>query len=303
MAALAGIRDAVYPKPPVYSAQMPLSASSQPQFPLPPQPVPGTPLSAPNLPPSPQAPGFGFTPPPAPGAAPTATPTGGFTGTAPTATPYGAFSGPNLANIGNDPYYKFRLSQGLKGIERGAAARGTLLTGGLQQRLMGFGQEMASAEGDKIYGRALNDYTTNRDTSQQNFGNSLASFQGSLAGYGSNRDTNAQNFGQSLSSYTAGTGAALGAGGLALNAANSAYDRAYAAGRDTYGDAAATAANQNDISNANNQAQDAYRRQMSEYAAQVEAQRAAANAAQNAAPLPMPARRPLPGDRISLGRR
>jgi hypothetical protein len=256
---------AVYPKPkpgapplptqqPAYSAPMPLSAPA-PQFPLPPQPVPSTPLSAPNLPPSPSAPPFTFTPPPAPGAAPTP-------------TPFGAFSAPDPAQAANDPYYKFRLSQSLKGMERGAASRGTLLSGGLQGRLIQHAGDLASAEGDKIYGRAF-------DT------------------YGANRATNAQNYGQALSSYTAGSGAALGAGGLGLNAATAAYDRAYGAGRDTYGDAAGEAARQNDMTTANNQAQDAYRRQMSEYAAQVEAQRAAANAAQNAATAPLPARRPL----------
>lgn len=65
---------------------------------------------------------------------------------------------------------QFRLSQGQKALERGAAARGTLLTGGLQARLLEHGQGVASEEAGNDYQRALSTYLANRDTDQINVG-------------------------------------------------------------------------------------------------------------------------------------
>ena len=53
-----------------------------------------------------------------------------------------------------DPGYAFRLSEGQKALERSAAARGGLLSGGTGKALQRFGQEMGSQE----YTNAFNRY-------------------------------------------------------------------------------------------------------------------------------------------------
>lgn len=133
------------------------------------------------------------------GVAPTATPYAAFTGTPPAPAPTGAFVAPTPGTMSQAG--QFRLSQGLKAIERGAAARGTLLTGALQARLNDYAGDSASQEYDNDYRRALSTYTTNRDTDATNFGRSLTGFQGSLASYGANRETAAQNVSQGRASY------------------------------------------------------------------------------------------------------
>ena len=59
---------------------------------------------------------------------------------------------------GQDPGYAFRLSEGQKALERSAAARGGLLSGGTGKALTSYGQQMGSQE----YQNAYNRYQTNR---------------------------------------------------------------------------------------------------------------------------------------------
>ena len=61
-----------------------------------------------------------------------------------------------LAN--RDPGYGFRMSEGMKGLERNAAARGGLLSGATLKGAQRFGQDLASTE----YQNAFNRYQTNR---------------------------------------------------------------------------------------------------------------------------------------------
>lgn len=204
---------------------------------LQPQPLRPTPLQAPQLPASPQAPGFTFAPP--------------TLGPAPTATPYGTFTAPNPSQVLSDPAAQFRIDQANKGANRSAAAHGTLLSGGFQQALAKLNQGLASEEYDKIFGRSLTAYNTNRDTNQQNFG-------------------------QSLASYGAGTGATLDSARLGLQGAEAGYDRQYGSLRDAYHDARDNALAQNDTINANAAAEDAYGRQMEAYRASLARQQSLA---------------------------
>ncbi len=57
-----------------------------------------------------------------------------------------------------DPGYGFRMSEGMKALERSAAARGGLLSGATLKGITRFGQDTASAE----YLNAFNRYQTNR---------------------------------------------------------------------------------------------------------------------------------------------
>jgi hypothetical protein len=58
-----------------------------------------------------------------------------------------------------DPGYAFRLKEGQKALERSAAARGGLLSGGTGKALQRFGQEMGSQE----YTNAFNRYQLERE--------------------------------------------------------------------------------------------------------------------------------------------
>lgn len=98
-----------------------------------------------------------------------------------------------------DPGYQFRLDEGLKALDRQAAARGGLISGGALKAAQRYGQDMASQE----YQNAFNRYQTERSAA-------LNPLQ-SLAGVG---QTTATTLG------TAGQTAAANVGNLTTDAAN-----------------------------------------------------------------------------------
>jgi hypothetical protein len=108
----------------------------------------------------------------------------GAPGAAPSAPAYGTFTPPDPNNPLTDPTLKFRLSQGTQAIQNGAAARGTLLTGATSKALNDYAQNEAATGYQQAYGNALSTYDTNRDTSQGNFGNNMATFNGNLGANG-----------------------------------------------------------------------------------------------------------------------
>lgn len=93
-------------------------------------------------------------------------------------TDYTPFS---MAQFQADPGYGFRMSEGMKALERGAAARGGLLSGATLKGIQRFGQDLASQE----YTNAFNRYQTERAARLQPLQ--------SLAGVG---QTTAQQIGQ-----------------------------------------------------------------------------------------------------------
>lgn len=68
------------------------------------------------------------------------------------------FEAPDPEGIYADPSYQFRLSEGQKALERSAAARGTLLSGGTAKAITGWAQNFASQEYQNIWGRAVEAY-------------------------------------------------------------------------------------------------------------------------------------------------
>ena len=102
-----------------------------------------------------------------------------------------------------DPGYGFRLSEGQKALDRQAAARGGLISGGALKAATRYGQEMGSQE----YTNAFNRYQTERNAQ-------LAPLQ-SLAGVGQTTATNlgtmgaqnASNVGNLMTSATAASAA------------------------------------------------------------------------------------------------
>ena len=99
-----------------------------------------------------------------------------------------------------DPGYAFRFSEGQKALDRSAAARGGLMSGGALKAATRFGQDMGSQE----YTNAFNRYQTERNAA-------LNPLQ-SLAGIGQS----STNFlGQAGAANAANVGNAYGAAGQA----------------------------------------------------------------------------------------
>lgn len=147
-------------------------------------------------------------------------------------TPYGGqFTAPTGLTEQNDPGFQARLKLGTDAIERSAAARGGIVTGGTAKALDQFSQDYASNEYGNVYNRALNDYTTNfnaYNTGQANQYNRLAALAGvgqqeanQLSTVGQNTANNvssnllntAQNVGQQVNNAGAATASGyVGAG-------------------------------------------------------------------------------------------
>lgn len=81
----------------------------------------------------------------------------------------GNFVMPNDVTEQNDPGYKFRMQQGQQAIERSAAAKGTLLTGGTLKDLTDYQQGTASQEYGNVYQRALTDWQNNYNSALTNY--------------------------------------------------------------------------------------------------------------------------------------
>lgn len=58
-----------------------------------------------------------------------------------------------------DPGYQFRMSEGIKALERSASARGLLQSGGTLKGVMGYGQDLASSEYENAFRRYLSERT------------------------------------------------------------------------------------------------------------------------------------------------
>ncbi len=104
------------------------------------------------------------------------------------------FKAPTDVTEQNDPGFQFRLKEGLNAIQKSAAAKGTLLTGGTLKDLAEFGQNFASNEYDKVYGRALGEYEGSLGLKQNQFGNLFSlSQQGLQAASGQNQQNSSYN--------------------------------------------------------------------------------------------------------------
>jgi hypothetical protein len=109
-----------------------------------------------------------------------------------------------------DPGYAFRLSEGQKALDRSAAARGGLISGGALKAATRFGQDMGSQEYQNAYNRALTGYNTGVASENQ-----LYNRQAGLAGIG---QTSANLVGQLGQNYATNAGNMI-TGGAAANAA------------------------------------------------------------------------------------
>lgn len=101
------------------------------------------------------------------------------------------FQRPTLSEE-TDPGYLARLDMGRQAIERSAAARGTLRTGGTLKDLTQYGQDYGSSEYDKVYNRTMGEYQTAYGIYDRNQANQFNRLQ-NVASMGQNAATMAGN--------------------------------------------------------------------------------------------------------------
>jgi hypothetical protein len=111
-----------------------------------------------------------------------------------------------------DPGYAFRMSEGLKGLDRSASARGGVLSGSALKNIQRFGQDLASQE----FNNAFNRYQVERGARLDTLGglssmgqaasNNMSGFAGQL---GSNSAANALARAQATSANSIGRGPQL----------------------------------------------------------------------------------------------
>ena len=117
-----------------------------------------------------------------------------------------------MSDFEQDPGYAFRQSEGMRALERSAAARGNLLSGSTLKGVQRFGQDLASQE----YQNAFNRYQVNRSNklnplqSLMGSGQSATNTMTSAAGQmGQNEASNLYNAGQARASGYIGQANAL----------------------------------------------------------------------------------------------
>lgn len=110
----------------------------------------------------------------------------------------------SMTDFQADPGYQFRLSEGLKSLDRQAAMRGGLISGGALKATQDYGQQAASQE----YTNAFNRYQTNRANQLQPLGNLISTGQSAAA----NTGAAAGNYGSTAGSNITSAGAAQAAG-------------------------------------------------------------------------------------------
>lgn len=123
------------------------------------------------------------------------------------------FQAPTDVTEQNDPGYQFRLAEGQKALERSAAARGNLLTGGTAKAEQRYGQDYASNEYQNVYNRSLQQYQLGYNQFEQNQANKFNRYA-ALAGVGQTAAGQLSQAGQSASNNVSnillGSGAQIG---------------------------------------------------------------------------------------------
>lgn len=105
-----------------------------------------------------------------------------------------------MADFQADPSYAFRMREGLKALDRQAAARGGLISGGALKAAQAYGQDLASQE----YMNAFNRFQTNRT----NLLNPLQAMSGTGQTAANTLTTAGQNMGTNVSNAMGTSGAA-----------------------------------------------------------------------------------------------
>jgi hypothetical protein len=143
-----------------------------------------------------------------------------------TSADYGSAAKPfGMDQFNTDPGYAFRQSEGMKALERSAAARGGLMSGSALKGIQRFGQDLASQE----YQNAFNRYQIERSARLNPLQSMMGSGQsatnvttGNIGQSSQNEQNNIMNAGAARASGYVGSANALGGalgsiGNLAIN--------------------------------------------------------------------------------------
>ncbi len=118
---------------------------------------------------------------------------------------FGSLAKPfSMADYQADPGYAFRLSEGMKALERSSAARGGLMSGAALKGIDKYSQGMASQE----YGNAYDRYNAN----QTNLYNRLAGLSGTGQTSANTLSSTGQNTANQIGNNMTSAGAARAAG-------------------------------------------------------------------------------------------
>lgn len=144
-------------------------------------------------------------------------------------TPYQQF---DASQLGNDPGFQFRLAQGQKALERSAAARGGLSSGGFMKGLARYAQDYGSNEFQNAWGRHQSEYAARQAENAGRFGR-----MSSVAGMGQNAAQSLGNLTQAragmMGNFANSMGSLYGAKGNAQAAGAQALPQAYGNGVNT----------------------------------------------------------------------
>ena len=118
---------------------------------------------------------------------------------------FGSFAKPfTMADYTADPGYAFRMSEGMKAVERSAAARGGLLSGSTLMGIQRFGQNLASDE----FGNAYNRFYNTRNQLMNPLQAFLGQGQTATNALGNLTSSQAQALGQSIGGLSSAIGSA-----------------------------------------------------------------------------------------------
>ena len=112
-----------------------------------------------------------------------------------------------------DPGYNFRMAEGMKGLERSAAARGLLQSGSTLKGIQQYGQNLASAEYDNAFSRYLSEREARLDPYRYLSSQGQAAAAGQAANVGSSGAALAEIAaarGNASAAQAAGMGSAIG---------------------------------------------------------------------------------------------
>ena len=87
------------------------------------------------------------------------------------------FAAPSFEDAQAEPGYAFRLKSGSDALERSAAARGVLRTGGTLKNIQDYGQATGAQEYSNVYDRALRTYGARMGAAQAEYAPRLAEWQ------------------------------------------------------------------------------------------------------------------------------
>lgn len=116
------------------------------------------------------------------------------------------------SSIQQSPAYQFRLGQGMQALDRSAAARGNLFSGGHHADVLGYGQAMGSQEFDNQWNRLAGLAGVGQTASNQlaAYGAGMANNIGNALGnIGQARGSMYQQIGQNNANFAAGVGGAI----------------------------------------------------------------------------------------------